>query len=379
MKKKLWAIMLVLMMIVAVTGCGGAAATESGGDTSSDNSGEVYNWRLASCWADGTFLFSVDQRFCELVGELSNGQLNIKPYGVGQLGAANQVFDLVSGGTVEAGGDWPSYWTGKNTGFDLLATTFYGFSNFDYYVWIYEGGGLEDGYNYMFNQYNMVYFPTAITGMESGIRSNKPINKLADMDGMKIRFAGKIQGIVAEQFGVTPVTIAANELYESLQRGVIDAAEYSGPYNDDIMKIQEVTKYWLVPGWHQTSSVYGAMINQDAYNSLSDKLKKCIEEAAKLTCHEYTAKYIWNDALATQRILDSGVETTTLPEDEMKWLEETKTKAAEQMAADNPDYAYVLNSQIQYLKTIASYREALGQWGFGSNWLSYPDIEQYLP
>ncbi|MCG8483119.1 MAG: TRAP transporter substrate-binding protein DctP [Clostridia bacterium] len=376
MRKKLLALLCILMVVFSVllTGCGAndEVSQDESGNISND---EVYNWKLVSCWTEGSFLFEVDKRFCELVGELSDGQLNIKPYGVGKIGPANQVFDLVKNGTVEAGGDWPSYWTGKNTGFDLLATNIFGFSNWDFYIWIYEAGGLEDAYNYMFNKSNMVYFPTAITGMESGIRSNVPINSLEDMKGMKIRLAGKIQGKVAEEFGVTPVTIASNELYEALQRGVIDAAEFSVPHNDDVMKLQEVTQYWLTPGWHQTASVYGIMINQDAYNGLPEHLKNIIDAAAKTTGHEYTAKYAWNDAVACQKILDSGIKTTRLPDEEMKIIEEVKTKVLEEMAAENPDYAHILKSQINYLKKYASYRDAQGEWGFGNNWNIYPDIE----
>ncbi len=371
-------LVLVLLITTALTGCGGGqeSSEANGTDAPALENVKKYEWRLASTWADGTFLFEVDKRFAELVEELSNGELVIKPYAVGQLGEASQVFDLVSNGSVECGGDWPSYWTGKNTGFDLLATNIMGFTAFDYYVWIYEAGGLEDGYNYMFNKYNMVYFPTAITGMESGIRSNKPINSLEDMKGMKMRLAGKIQGLVAEKFGITPVSIAANEIYEALQRGVIDAAEYSGPYNDDVLKIQEVAKSWLTPGWHQSSSAYGVMINQDVYNSLPDHLKRVIDVAAKTTGHEYMAKYQWNDAQATARMLESdGVTTTILPEEDMRLLEQAKTEALEQMASENPDYKYVLQSQINYLKQFEKYRTAQGKYGFGYNWEMYPNLD----
>lgn len=375
MRKKsgILVVTIVFMMAMALSGCDGGVVNNNGG-SGEEGSSEKVNWRLASCWADGTFLFSVDQKFCENVGRLTNGNFVIKPYGVGELGASDQVFDMVANGTVEAGGDWPSYWTGKSTGFDLLATTMFDFSNWDYYVWIYEGGGLEDAYNYMFNQFGMRYLPTAITPMESGIRSNVPINSLADMAKLKIRFAGKIQGMVAAKIGVTPVTIATNELYESLQRGVVDAAEYSGPYNDDILKIQEVTKYWLTPGWHQTSSVYGAMLNMDAYDKLPEDYQQALEDAANLTMVEYMAKYTWEDAQATQRILDSGVTATTLPEDEMERLRQYTKEAIEQMAAENKDYAHVYNSMMNYRKTMEAYRNALGDWGFGINLKEYPSI-----
>ncbi len=372
MKQK-WIIAVVVVLAVALGWSlmrSNETTTQPGTAASTADAPEI-NWRLASVWADGTFLYDVDKRFCDLVSEMSDGKFNIKPFGVGALAPANQVFDIVSNGTVEAGGDWPSYWTGKSTGFDPLATVMYQFTGWDYYLWIYTMNGL-DAYNKMFGKFGMVYFPTAITQMESGIRSKKPINKLEDMKGMKIRFAGKIQGMVIQKFGVTPVTIAANELYEALQRGVIDAAEYSGPHNDDVMKIQEVAKYWLAPGWHQTASVYGVLINQKAYDALPDKYKTIIDHAARLTGHEYMAKYAHNDAVATQKMMKEGITITHLPQADMDKIEVAINEAMEQLIAENPDYEEVIKSQLDYMKFMEPYRTALGEFGFGKNKKFFP-------
>ena len=120
----------------------------------------------------------------------------------------------------------------------------------------------------------------------------------------RIRFAGKIQGLVADKLGITPVSISADELYEALMRGTIDAAEYSGPGNDLDMNIQEVTKYWLVPGWHQTSSVYGVMVNKAAYEALPEAYQQALYDAAKLSMADKQAAYVWRDAEATGKLLD---------------------------------------------------------------------------
>lgn len=380
MKKRRIVVLLSMMLciLMLVAGCGGGIVeNEAGGGEGGGDGGEKVQWRLASTFADGTFLFEVDKSFCDKVSELSGGNFVITPYGAGELGASNQVFDLVQSGTVQAGADWPSYWNGKDLGFDLLATTMFDFSGWDYYVWVYEGGGLEEGYNYMFNQYNMMYFPHAFTQMESGIRTNVPINSLDDLKGLKIRFAGKIQGLVAEKIGIAPVTIAANELYEALQRGVVDGAEYSVPMNDDILKIQEVTDYWLTPGWHQTGNAYGVMVNMDAYNELPDAYKKVLENAAKINVVEYMAKYAWGDAQATAKMIEEGVTVTSLPKEDMELLEKYAREATEQLASQNENYAHVLNSMMEYRKGVEAYRDALGQWGWGFNLKEYPNIKGY--
>ena len=219
----------------------------------------------------------------------------------------------------------------------------------------------------MFNQFGMIYFPTTTTPMESGIRSNKPINSIKDMQSMKIRFAGKIQGLVADKLGITPVSISADELYEALMRGTIDAAEYSGPGNDLDMNIQEVTKYWLVPGWHQTSSVYGVMVNKAAYEALPEAYQQALYDAAKLSMADKQAAYVWRDAEATGKILDAGVKTTTLPEEDMNKIYEAFVEATKECCAESENYAHVWDSMMKYRETMNDWREAQVDWDFGIN------------
>lgn len=184
---------------------------------------------------------------------------------------------------------------------------------------------------------------------------------------MKIRFAGKIQGLVADKLGITPVSISADELYEALMRGTIDAAEYSGPGNDLDMNIQEVTKYWLVPGWHQTSSVYGVMVNKAAYEALPEAYQQALYDAAKLSMADKQAAYVWRDAEATGKILDAGVKTTTLPEEDMNKIYEAFVEATKECCAESENYAHVWDSMMKYRETMNDWREAQVDWDFGIN------------
>src|SRR5699024_5358228 len=265
------------------------------------------------------------------------------------------------------GGDWPNYWSGKNTAFELLGSHAVGFSIWDYFVWVNQAGG-HDLYNEIYGQYNTVYFPHTFSGMESGIRSNKPINSLDDFKGMKIRMAGLIQSELTEKLGAIPTTIATHEIYESLQRGVIDAAEFSTPYADEIMKLHEVTDYWLSPGWHQTAAVYGVMINKDAWETLTDEQKQIFHRASEVTMTYNSSAYIYNDSEATKNMIDEyGIEVTTLSDSEMEHITELSEEILDRLANENPDFDKVLSSQKDYLELIAPYRDLQGEWGFGNN------------
>ncbi len=362
-----------LLMVFVLAACDGGVMDKPQSSGSANGSRPSFNWRLASVWGDGTFQYEGDRRFAETVTKLSNGRLTITAYGAGQIVPTTGVFDAVKSGTVECGGDWPSYWTGFNTAFDLLGTQVLGFNNYDYMNWIYGAGGLAI-YKEIYGKYGMEYFPVAMSGMESGIRSTRKITSLKDLAGMKIRFAGLIQGELIQKFGVTPVSLSLPEAYEGLQRGVIDAMEFSAPINDEAAKLQEVAKYWLAPGWHQTCSVYGVMINKDAYNKLDDELKLIIDKAAKAVGLETMAEYGWGDSVATNKMIDYGVEVSWLSEEDLDRLENAKNEVMVKLSKENPDYAKVAKIQMDYFKSYDRYRKFLGDWSFGRTPKKYPNL-----
>ena len=162
---------------------GGGAA--SGGTTGGGEDLPAVTWKMGSTWGAGNVHFSVDKRFTEILSELTNGGFTVTNYAEGELCNAAQLFDLVSAGTIECGGDWGGYWSGKDTTFELLSTIMDDFTGLDYYIWIYEADGMQC-YKDMYGQYNMEYFPLVTNPSESGIRSVRPITSIADMQSMKI-------------------------------------------------------------------------------------------------------------------------------------------------------------------------------------------------
>ena len=144
------------------------------------------------------------------MSQLTDGRFIITNYSEGELCSASQLFDFVSQGTVECGGDWGGYWSGKDTAFELLSTIMDDFTALDYYTWIYEAGGM-DCYKEMYGQYNMEYFPLVTNPSESGIRSVSPITSIEDMQHMKIRLGGVMAGKAAQKLGINITTVAASE------------------------------------------------------------------------------------------------------------------------------------------------------------------------
>jgi len=367
-KKRLGSWMFIIISIIALTGClnNNNATPTTKEDGATGGTLEVYDVTMISTWAEGSTQFDNDKRFVEWVGKISNGQLNVSLHQVGELAQYTEVLDTVGNGTVEMGGDAGLYWAGKNSAFDLLGGL-PGMTGIDAMTWVYQGGGLEL-YNEIYGKYNLVYFPHTFSGAESGIRSNKPIKSLEDLSGLNVRFVGLTPTSIIKEFGANPVSIPIHEIYDALQKGVVDAAELSSPWSDDLANLQEVTEYIYTPGWYQTTAVYGVSINKDHWESLPGHLQTAIEAAAKVTAAERSTESVWQDAISTNNMVnDDGIIINRMTDEDAQRVIETSRKVHDQFAAENPDFKKVYESMTNYMETMEIYRDAYAPWVFGSN------------
>ncbi len=335
---------------------------------------KTLRWRMGTTWTPSIDLIQADRHFVEVVNELSGGEFKIKLFSAGELVPAFELFDAVASGTLQAGGDWPNYWSGKSRAFDALGSYPMGLTPVDYAVWIYQYGGLEL-YQKAYGKHGIYYLPHGVTPMESGVRSNEPIKNLEDYKGLKIRMSGKTQGQLLEKLGAAQTMLSGGEIYQALEKGVIDAAEFSSPNNDWGMGFNEVTEYWATPGWHQPASVLGVMINQKTWNKLSEHQQNLLKQAAM-------ANFLWSYTYfekgavdATAKFMEAGTKVSRLSDAELTQIQEMANKLTLETAKNNPLFAEIIYSQYQYLEKISEWRGLSQPFTFGRN-VVLPDMEK---
>jgi TRAP-type mannitol/chloroaromatic compound transport system substrate-binding protein len=336
-------------------------------------------WRMSTTWPPILQLIEADRYFVKHVNELAAGEMKIEFFEAGKIVPALQVFEAVSQGNLNAAADCPLYWAGKNSVFDLLGSYPFGLTTIDYMVWIYQGGGFEL-YQEAYGKYGMVYLPHSITPMESGVRGHKPLNSLEDFKGLKVRMPGKTQGKILKEIGGAQVMMATPEIYQALEKGVIDATELSNPSIDILMGMHEVTEFWGTPGWHQPASVLGIMINKKDWDALPPRLQTVLKTAA-------TATLLWSFTFfehgaidGTEKFLEKGIKITRLPDADLNKLQAITNKITIENCKENPLFAKVAYSQFKYLKDIANWRGICEPFTYGRN-PEIPDlseIEKYI-
>ncbi len=334
---------------------------------------ETIKWRLVSCWPAQSTIFYSDQRFAKNIYELSGGRLQISVHPAGELVPATAVFDTVSKGAAEMGGDWATYWANKNSAFELLGSYPMGLSQYDITNWYFFFGG-QDIYNYMYGKFNLIYFLTQPASIGSGIRTRVPIRSLADFKGKKLRMGGKAQAYILQKLGAVQIMMSADEIGTALSAGTIDGATFGSPLTDWSVGMGETAKYNFAPGWNQPSSATGVMINKGAWDSLPPDLKKIIEVAANDNMIYMSARTESTAGDGIRKFKEAGTQVTKISPKELKQIEEWMWEYVVEEAKKNPDYNKVATSQFQYLKDFSVTRDYEYPYSQGRNPITMPKL-----
>ncbi|MFV8835945.1 hypothetical protein [Aquisalimonas sp.] len=332
-------------------------------------------WTMTTTWSDSIDLIKIDQRWAETVNRIAGDELEIDFRSGGSLMSAGEVFDATETGSIDASGDWPGYWAGTDSAFSPLATHTMMFNAVDYLNWIFKWGGW-DIYQEIYGEYNMVYLPYAVTNNESGFMGRTKIESISDLDGMRLRLAGRDQGRVLEELGGSQVELAGDEIYQAVERGVVDGAEFSIPGVDWKVGFGEIVDYWATPGWHQSASVFGVMINKDSWDALSETTQEKLKVAAESTMAWSLAWSEHGSVEGTNNFLDAGVEISQMPMEELEEVQDITNQVIIRGACENPRHAKVYHSQVSYLKDYAVWRDLSAPFNMSRTMDNLPSLEE---
>jgi TRAP-type mannitol/chloroaromatic compound transport system substrate-binding protein len=279
-------------------------------------------WRMQSSFPKNLdILYFGAEQIAKRVGELTDGRFRITPFPAGEIVPALQVMDAVSGGTIECG-QTPLYWyIGKDPSLTFFTSIPFGGNFRQQGAWMKRGGGNELCAEVL-REFNLVGFPFGDTGVQMGGWFRNEIRSLQDVNGLKFRIAG-MGGRVFQRMGAVPQLIAGSDIYPSLERGVIDAAEWVGPYDDEKLGFNRVARFYYAPGFWEPCARGHFLINQRAWDPLPDAYKSAIQVACMEIELEMVARYDDANPKALRRLIANGAQLRRWPTDVMQaaWRE----------------------------------------------------------
>jgi len=292
-------------------------------------------WRIASSFPKSLdTLFGVCDVFAKKVSDMSGGKFQITTHAAGELMPAFGVLDGVSNGTVEMANTAPYYFFGKDPTYALDCAIPFGLNARQMTAWMYEGNGLKLTREF-YGKVGIVNFPMGNTGAQMGGWFRKEIKSLADLKGLKFRIGG-FGGKVIEKLGVIPQNIPGGEIYQALEKGTIDAAEWVGPYDDLKLGFNKVAQHYYYPGWWEGGPQLSLYVNQKAYEGLSGEYKAMIENAAAFAHLDMMGKYDGRNSQALKTLVSSGAKLHRFPKDVMDASFKSAMEVYADLNATNP-------------------------------------------
>ncbi|MCM5680278.1 TRAP transporter substrate-binding protein [Schlegelella sp. S2-27] len=297
-------------------------------------------WRLASSFPKALdTIYGGAEVFAKKVSDMSGGKFQISVHAGGELLPPFGVVDGVQNGTIEMAHTVPYYFFGKDETFAIGAAIPFGMNSRQMTAWMFHGNGMKLMREF-YAQYNMVNFPGGNSGAQMAGWFRKEIKTAADMKGLKFRIGG-FAGKVLERLGGVPQNIPGGEIYQALEKGTIDAAEWVGPYDDQKLGFYKVAPYYYYPGWWEGGPEIEFFINDKAWNSLSPEYKAIVEAASAYAHVDMQAKYDQRNPEALKQLVAQKVKLMAFPKTLMDAAFKESMALYDELSAKNPNWKKV--------------------------------------
>ena len=263
-------------------------------------------WRLASSFPRGLdTIFGSAEMFAKTVKALSGGKFEVSTHPAGELMPAFGVVDAIQSNTVEMAQTASYYFTGKDYVFAFGCAVPFGLTARQTDAWMEHGNGrkLMDAF---YAQYNIKSRSGGNTGTQMGGWYRKEIKTVDDFKGLKMRMGGGLFGDSMLKLGVVAQNMPGGEVYQALEKGTLDAAEFVGPYDDEKLGFNKVAPYYYYPGWWEGGAELDFYINAKAFAALTPEYQAIVEAATAVAARDMTAKYDAVNPLALKRLVAAG-------------------------------------------------------------------------
>ena len=316
-------------------------------------------WKMQSTWGSKLpHLGTSAPRFVNDVKVMSGGSLDIKFFEPGALVPALECFDAISKGSLESAWTTPGYSVGKIPAVSFYTAVPFGPGFGEFMAWQWFGDGLKIKNEELYGPHGIIALPNLAIGPETSGWFRKEIKSVDELKGMKMRFFG-LGAKVMQKMGVSTQLLAGGDIYPALEKGVIDATEFSMPAMDISYGFYQIAKYNYFPGWHQQTSVSEFMMNKKKWEELSAQHKRIIEVALG---HQVAWTYAESEAknfVAMREMQDKhGVKVVRWPDSTLALFEKAWMEVVKEESAKDPVFKRVSDSYFGFRAKYKIWKDA---------------------
>lgn len=345
---------ILIGLCLGLVACGDQGDTAGLNETQEVVDNRTFNWRMVTTWPANYPVFQEGaEKFAADVRRISQQRLLVQVYSGGELVPPLQVFDAVSQGTIEMGHGSAYYWAGKVPEAQFFSSVPFGMTAKGMNAWLYHGGGLEL-WREVYAPFNVIPFPMGNTGVQMGGWFRKRIDSIEDIKGLRMRIPG-LGGKVLKRAGGNPVLLPGSEVYTALERGIIDATEWVGPFHDMRLGLNRTAEYYYFPGWHEPGTEFELIINSQKWAELPEDLQLIVETvAASVSQWIYAKMEFHNQAALKELRSQQNVQVLEFPPQVLQELKRLSRETMDEEAAKDPNFKKVYDA---YTKFSGTYKD----------------------
>jgi len=320
---------------------------------------EKIRWKVQSTFNTGwPALGDPVARLADTLNKATDGRIQLKVYEPGKILPPLEITPSISKGDLPAAYNYMAYDQGRIPAAVLFAAVPFGMEPWEYAAWWFEGEGAKLA-NEIYNPINIKVLLCSTIGPETAGWYRNPINSLDDLKGLKIRFSG-LGGMVLNEVGASATLMAGGEIFAALEKGTLDATEYSMPAIDEVLGFHKITKFNLFPGWHQVSTSTHLMVNLDLWK----KMGAADQALFEMACTAAAMRAITTGEFLQGKQIDSfpskGVTAARLPDSVLRELQKVSARVMDEQSAKDADFKKVWNSQQAFMKEYDVWQK----WGY---------------
>jgi TRAP-type mannitol/chloroaromatic compound transport system substrate-binding protein len=300
-------------------------------------------WRMTTSWPKSLdTLYGAAEHFAKYVADATDNKFRIQPFPDGEIAPGLEATQAVAAGTADLCHTAPYYMWGRDPTFALCCASPFGLNGRMQNAWWREGGG-DQLINAFYAKYGIYGLLAGNTMSQMGGWFRREINTPDDLRGLKMRIAG-FAATVVSRIGITPHQIAGRDIYQALEKGVVDAAEWAGPYDDEKLGLNRVAKYYYYPGWWEGGTMIHVQINKEKWDSLP-KTYQTILRASAAEAHNFTVgRYDAQNPQALKRLIATGIELRPYSEAILDACHRAANEAYAEVSGKNEDFKTIWDS-----------------------------------
>lgn len=287
--------------------------------------------------------------FQKVASELSGGKVKTNIFPACQLGGMREHYEACQAGAVEMVYVAASVAANFVPEIGIL-DMFYLFPTNYSDAWKVVDGRMTDFLSEKLAQKGFKLMGIAPYGYKQITSSKKPINSLADLDGMKVRvMPSKILISQYENMGANPTPIEFSELYVALQQGVVDGEE-NGLSVIKTQKFNEVQKYLTIS---DHGLFMGLLVsNLKWYEGLSDAQRAVVDKASAENIRVQREMVERDRDAVIEYLSQNGMEVSRLSAEEQAKMREAVAPSREEFSTLSEGHAEILNIVMEDLAKL---------------------------